>query len=419
MKFAHISDCHLGTWRNEILKEINMEAFERAFDLCKEEDVNFVLISGDLFDTSRPPIDILKRAVRNFRDLQEHGIPIYVIQGSHDFSPTGKTFLEVLKEADILHIPVKADQEGDTLKLVPTREENTKTQIAGLPGKIGGLEEVYYKHIDQATSQETSDFKIFMFHSGIKELKPDFFKHMKSMPKSLLPPNFNYYAGGHIHKPIRHSTKNGKTIVFPGPLFPTNYRELEKFKYGGFYLVEVSEGEVKIKRQDLQLYELTTLCIDADNRSAREVQREIKKQSKQLDPTDKIILIRVEGSLKMGTPSDIEFRKVRQQLETEGAKITQFHTANLSTKEFEEISTSDTGFSQEELEETLIREHAGQHSLENMNKEQEISLSKKLIEYLAKEKKMDETNEEYDKRIQSDVLSTLQIKEKWRDTDEI
>ncbi|NIQ06662.1 MAG: exonuclease SbcCD subunit D, partial [Candidatus Korarchaeota archaeon] len=91
-------------------------AFERALDICKEEAVDFVLISGDLFDTSRPPIDILKRAVANFRDLREHGISLYVIQGSHDFSPTGKTFLHVLEEAGLLTIPVSGERKGDTLK---------------------------------------------------------------------------------------------------------------------------------------------------------------------------------------------------------------------------------------------------------------------------------------------------------------
>ncbi|NIQ06663.1 MAG: hypothetical protein GWO20_13325, partial [Candidatus Korarchaeota archaeon] len=265
----------------------------------------------------------------------------------------------------------------------------------------------------------TAGFKIFMFHSGIKEMKPKFFEHMKAMPRSMLPSGFDYYAGGHIHKKLVHTPEHGKTIVFPGPLFPTNYRELEKFKSGGFYLVKVEHGHVTLERRELPLYDVVTLQIDADNRSAREVQGVIEHEIAQVEPTDKIILIRVEGTLTTGTPSDIRFRSLRQRLEENGAKVVRFHKAKLSTKEFEEITTRATSVSQEELEDTLIREHAGQHQLAGMDENQEIILTKELIEQLSREQQVDETNDEYRERIQSEILSALNIKDQWREYSEI
>ena len=38
-----------------------------------------------------------------------------------------------------------------------------------------------------------------MFHSGIDELKPEDMGNIIMQPLSLLPKNFNYYAGGHVH----------------------------------------------------------------------------------------------------------------------------------------------------------------------------------------------------------------------------
>ena len=100
MRFAHFSDCHLGSWNNHPeLRELSVKTFEASIDSCISENVDFILISGDLFDTSLPPVDILRRAVIKFRHCRESGIEIYVIPGSHDFSPTGKTFINVLEEA--------------------------------------------------------------------------------------------------------------------------------------------------------------------------------------------------------------------------------------------------------------------------------------------------------------------------------
>ena len=46
-------------------------------------------------------------------------------------------------------------------------------------------------------------------------------------PLSLLPKNFDYYAGGHVH--IVDSTKidGYGLIAYPGPLFPNSFSELE------------------------------------------------------------------------------------------------------------------------------------------------------------------------------------------------
>ena len=96
MKFSHMSDCHLGGWRDPLLRETSMHCFNQALDTSINDKADFILISGDLFDTSRPAIDIMERAVSKLKEAKDAGIEIYVIEGSHDFSPTGKTMLRVL-----------------------------------------------------------------------------------------------------------------------------------------------------------------------------------------------------------------------------------------------------------------------------------------------------------------------------------
>jgi len=66
-----------------------------------KKKVDFILIAGDLFNTSLPGIDKLKLAVQKLKQLKDNNIPVYIIAGSHDFSPSGKTMLDVLENAGL------------------------------------------------------------------------------------------------------------------------------------------------------------------------------------------------------------------------------------------------------------------------------------------------------------------------------
>src|SRR4030042_5409302 len=112
MKFAHLSDCHLGGWRQPELQQLNIESFKKAIKVCIEEQVEFILFTGDLFDSAFPPIEILKETFSEFRKLKDAGIKSYVIAGSHDYSVSGKTFLEVLEKAGFCEICKYEEQEN-------------------------------------------------------------------------------------------------------------------------------------------------------------------------------------------------------------------------------------------------------------------------------------------------------------------
>ena len=99
VKFAHISDVHLGGWKQGPMQELNFASFKKSFEICIEKKVEFVLIAGDLFDTAYPPIEILKETFAEFRKLYNAKIPCFIIAGSHDYSVSGKTFLDVLEKA--------------------------------------------------------------------------------------------------------------------------------------------------------------------------------------------------------------------------------------------------------------------------------------------------------------------------------
>ena len=97
-----MADLHIGSWRDPKLRNTSTVAFEKAIDECVLEKVDFILFSGDLFNTTLPGIDNLKRVVKKLKSLVEFKIPVYVVPGSHDYSPSGKTMIDVLEEAGLL-----------------------------------------------------------------------------------------------------------------------------------------------------------------------------------------------------------------------------------------------------------------------------------------------------------------------------
>jgi len=412
MKFAHLSDCHLGGWRDALLRETSMLCFDKAIDICIHEHVDFILLSGDIFDTSRPAINTMERMVSKLKEAKDAGIQTYVIEGSHDFSPTGKTMLRVLEKTGLFtRVSKGKTTEEGKLRLNFVTDEKTGAKITGLVGRMGVLEREIYRNLDGKSLLEEKGFKIFMFHTGLDELKPEMFKDAETMPISLLPKGFDYYAGGHIHLHSEDDWQDYGKIVFPGPTFPTNFRELETLDCGGFYLVSQVGDKLETEWKRLDLYDLLKLKVDAEGKTPEAVENEIRKDLEDADVRDKIVLLRVDGTLGSGRPSDINFRELISAFIEKGAKVVKKTTSKLSTKEYEEIKVTAT--SRDDLEDKLIKEHAGQHKLEKLSKKKQAELTKNLMTVLAEEKKTDETNQDYNDRIRNHVISVLGIRDEW------
>ena len=173
MKFSHLADCHIGSWRDEKLNSLSTEAFVRALDISLQEQVDFILIAGDIFNTSLPAIEKLKTATKKLKEVKDHGIPVYIIPGSHDFSPSGKTMLDVLEHAGLFINVVKGTVTAENkLQLRFTVDLKTGAKITGLLGRKGSLERKYYETLDPTNIEQEDGFKIFLFHTALAELKP-------------------------------------------------------------------------------------------------------------------------------------------------------------------------------------------------------------------------------------------------------
>jgi DNA repair protein SbcD/Mre11 len=405
MKFAHFADLHLGSWRDQRIADISTRAFLKAIDVCKSEKVDFILVSGDMFNTSLPAIDCLKDVVTALKSLNDSKIPAYIIAGSHDFSPTGKTMLDVLENAGLLTNVMRGEVVDNKLKLNFTIDPKTGAKITGIIGKKGMLGKAYYENLDKDNLESEPGFKIFMFHTSLSEFKPADMEKMDSQPLSLLPKGFDYYAGGHVHYVFSKRDPEYGLIAYPGPIFPNNVGEIEKLKYGGFYIVEQLGSEIKYKHLLIKLHPVISFCFDCNHKDSSEVETRAISNLKNNDLKDAIVTMRFWGKLKSGKPSDINFNSIVSFCYDNGAYFVMRNSSAITAEEFEEIKTSASTV--EDVERTVISEHLGQIKCFTPDREKEVAAI--LLNTLNSEKEEGETTSDFEKRIRDDVSRLLGI----------
>ena len=179
IRFAHLADLHLGAWREKKLTNLNFDTFKLAIDRVINEKVEFCLFAGDIFNNAMPPIDLVNRVVVELMRLKESKIPLYVIGGSHDYSNSGKSFLELLDSAGVLIDVAKPEYvDKDKVNLTFTKD-SSGTIISGILGRKKGLDKNIYKNLSE-NNLSKDNFNLFMFHCTLDDFKPDFMKAVKS-----------------------------------------------------------------------------------------------------------------------------------------------------------------------------------------------------------------------------------------------
>ncbi len=391
MKFAHLADCHLGGWRQEELQELNFQSFQLALSKCIKENVNFILISGDLFDSAYPSIEILKETFAEFRKIKQANIPVYIIAGSHDFSASGKTFLDVLEKAGFVkNIEQTQIQEDGKIKLTPVMHEDIA--LFGFSGKKSSME---IEEIKKVYFDSVYPFTIFMLHTTIKDVVGTL--PMESVDKLSLP-LANYYALGHIHQRFETQEKNAY-FVYPGPLFPNNFQELVDLKHGSFHLVEVENS--KIKTQNIQLPIKETVYIELDIENALTATDYIIQEIDKHNLYDKIVLLKLKGTLTQGKTGDIKFDEIEDFVHKKECYTFLRNISALKIKEteIENIETEDV----EQIEEKIIED------LEKQNPSDYNKFMPQLINALSIEKNEDEKSNIFETRLLDDIKKILNL----------
>ena len=408
MKFGHMADLHLGATSDPLMRRLEMETLEKSLQKCIDKDVDFLIISGDIFHVNIPDLGVVRDSVRAFMRFVETGRKIYVVYGSHDFSPNSTSIIDILDEAGVFTRVGKPSAINGKLRPSVITDDRSGALITGISGRRASLEREAFINLDREYLASLRGFKVFVFHTGIEEDRLEGERY-EGISSTDLPKGFDYYAGGHVHRTIDHSSKKG--VVFPGPLFTGWGADMEATVRGarrGFFIVE-ADGAAKTKFIDMTAFEGIYKPFEASGRTAQAINEELKAFAEGGRVKDKVIVVKVQGDLSSGKTSEVDFASFRDTLMKRGALYLHLSRNQLRSREVAQliVDADDTA----EIEEKVLHELEGIVRAKDENlRSCSAKIAKELLGRLRVPKKEGETEDDYESRIMADGIETLDIK---------
>ncbi len=402
-KFAHMSDIHLGAHRDSAMRELERKCFSDAIDACVAEPVDFLLISGDLFHVGIPDLGVVNDAVKKMRELHDAKIPIYAIYGSHDYTPTGTSVIDILHTAGVLTNVMRSSIVDGRMRLKLVTDPETGARLTGIAARKVGLESKHYEILHRESLEEERGFRVFAFHSGITQFRPEYLSEMETIDIGALPKGFDYYAGGHIHQRGEYSLPGYQRVVFPGPLF-TGYggRDLEVTARGekrGFYVVDFDDRFRGMRFVPVESFLGAYLEYDAGGKNAVEANKELQERTSRLEAKGRVVIIRVAGELAGGKTSEVDLHLARKSVMERGALSVYVNRNALTSKEQTQVKVA--GEDAAAIERNLFRENAGKLKLSatELSGAQGAERAGELLRLLRQGQKPNELKKDYSKRV--------------------
>jgi hypothetical protein len=352
----------------------------------KRGTLDFVVIAGDLFHVALPDMRVVDEATKAMRAARDSGLRIYLVYGSHDYSPTATSVIDVLASAGVL----TKIHSSDAAKPELVRDEPTGVTLAGACARARGLENAFFENADWAEFEKAPQPRVFVFHSAIDEHKPAFLARSEGIPLAQFPHGCAYYAGGHVHERAEFDEIHrgfGK-IVFPGPLFAADYRDLEEASKHdwGYYVVEIDSAnasQVKTQFKALHLADVISIEFDAKGKSAGEVGVALLEKAGAVNAQGKIVLVKVFGELREGKPGEIDFVAVRESLAQRGSRVFYLNRGQLAAKEA--LAQRVEGANKKEIEERAFAQSCAAFGSKNaFLKENGARVAAELLRALCK-----------------------------------
>ena len=282
MKFLHAADLHLDTpfvgindFSKELQKKLQDSTYQAArnlFDTALTEEVDFVILAGDIFDDTDSSLKAQMFLRDEFEKLNQADIAVYLIYGNHDYY---RNNFAVVNFPENVHI-FEQDVSTETL----TTSDGVKVGITGFS--------YYQQHINQAVvksypSRGDFDYQIGILHAGVGDDN-----YAPFQINDLIQKGYDYWALGHIHK--REVLCDSPAIVYPGDIQGRNQNETTP---KGFYIVTVEDHLTKLKFVKSSVYTWDKVTLNVKNDSVDSL---ITKITDSLNQPDTLLTLTINNA---------------------------------------------------------------------------------------------------------------------------
>ena len=278
MKFLHTSDWHVGrTIRNRSRMDEHRAVFTDIVDIAKREQVDAVLVTGDIFHEKRPPLAAEELVARTLAQLAGENIVSVVIPGNHDDAARLRTLKPL---GDLLHAYMVTDLSADPSELIvaiPQRTGGERALVSCLPYLHPHQVLTAAEGADRSESERLSAYQS-MVQSYLEELEETSLRmdrnavsivlahaHISGtefgggewrssvfpVDPGILPGRVHYVALGHMHKPQPVPGTRAQAR-YAGSILQMDFGERGQQK--SVCLIEAHPG----KPAEVSLIELTT-----------------------------------------------------------------------------------------------------------------------------------------------------------------
>ncbi len=208
---AHLADTHLGYRQYNLYERENdiYEMFQLAIEEALREHVELIVHAGDFFDSSRPPPQAIRAAIRILKSVKEHGVEFIATLGDHDIPKRrGDHPLAILEELGLLKVLLLKEKSKIQLR---TRS-GAEVFIAGLPHHRKHSASTLRTRLSSLKPPEKHIPRILVLHQGLEGYAPE-----PEIGADSLPKGYSYYALGHVHRPSSFRIDTG-VAVYPGSI---------------------------------------------------------------------------------------------------------------------------------------------------------------------------------------------------------
>ena len=228
--FIHVSDIHLGRPFSNLadysddlkVKELYKKAVEKTFNnfvnFALAKNVDFVLISGDTFDSDEHDFESKLILKEGLKKLENADIKVFLICGNHDPLSSYNKLTFNFDENSIVKI-VGLNSDYFDKFIVKDKFENPVAIVRALSFKDSIFAQNPANYFEQPTQEEKALFNIGLLHCDLEGDKQS--PYAPCTKGDLDSKNYDYWALGHIHIP----NMNDDTIAYSGTIQGRNTKE--------------------------------------------------------------------------------------------------------------------------------------------------------------------------------------------------
>lgn len=260
ISFIHAADLHLDSPFKGLaetpahifrqIKDSTFQALDNLIETGIEKQVDFILISGDLFDNEIQSLKAQIRLKKAFERLKKQSIAVYLSYGNHDFIKGNRHKVSYPNNVFIFQ-----DEEVRTFLF-----EKEGVPLASISG---------FSYVERAVEVNKASeftirypevpFHIAMLHGSVQG-NEEHFPYAPFQISELVAKDYNYWALGHIHK--REVLKEDPYIVYSGN---TQGRHRKETGEKGCYYVKLTKTKTELSFIPLQAITFNALTIDVSD----------------------------------------------------------------------------------------------------------------------------------------------------------